>query len=319
LLALESDLQVRVPASKWELLAPGVCEIHLPHNSYSVTQVPGDGNCLTSCVREILHKRSNKLYEVKDLKLWLALQVYKRLVKVEVDSSYDIENGVPVNQMMKNFLSTFGNHIIDIGWMQILRQLDAPDEGQKKSSTKKFVSDMDEIISKIDRQKNLKLKVIHEEVFQKVVLQDKYYLPSEALEYYCEAFSFNISVWYPNVNRAGSYVKRDEYGVEHSQVFMLRQCQYELSVNETTLRSGEVWKSWNQAKELMNCVTAPHFDVLFLKENGQIELYTDRDFFLGTATLTNEFELVSGNKNDQSFSPSLSSGKHPKRGKISFY
>ena len=126
-------------------------------------------------------------------------------------------------------------------------------------------------------------------------------------------------MWYPNVNRAGSYVKRDEYGVEHSQVFMLRQCQYELSVNETTLRSGEVWKSWNQAKELMNCVTAPHFDVLFLKENGQIELYTDRDFVLGTATLTNEFELVSGNKNDQSFSPSLSSGKHPKRGKISFY
>ena len=113
MLALESDLQVRVPASKWELLAPGVCEIHLPHNSYSVTQVPGDGNCLTSCIREILYKRSKKWYRVEDLKLWLALQVYKRLVKD--DSSYDILSGVPVNQMMKTKIPTFGNRIDDIG------------------------------------------------------------------------------------------------------------------------------------------------------------------------------------------------------------
>lgn len=289
--------------SKWELLAPGIVDIRLNYYSHTVKKVKGDGNCLTNCIQEILRKFKNEDYSIGDLKSLLTLYVLSHLVGKSLDDFQGAGRTTP--ELVDQFVSVNGKTIVKTTWKFIISQLDAPDGSKKK---KPLQEEIDKIAKTRDPPT---LKVLYESVLKKHICVDGFYLTSESLKYYCEAFSLNILVWYPDIDNPGSYLKRDEYGVEHDPVFMLRQIDFGLEVNEKNLRGQAPTLSWNRTKEEMRMpVKKPHFDVLYLKPDGVFDLCNKDDGLLGTASLTDNFQLILS---------SSSSRKHGERGEMCIF
>ena len=289
--------------SKWELLAPGIVDIRLNYSSHTVKKVKGDGNCLTNCVQEILRKFKSEDYSIGDLKSLLTLYVLSHLVG---KSLHDFEGaGLKTPALVDQFVSVNGRTIVKTTWKFIIGELDAPDGSKKK---KPLQVEIDKIAKTKDPPT---LKVLYENVLRKHMCVDGFYLTSESLKYYCEAFSLNISLWYPDIDNAGSYLKREEYGGEHDPVFMLRQIDHGLEVTEKKLRGKDTTLSWNRTKEEMGMfVKAPHFDVLYLKPDGVFDLCNRYNELLGTASLTDNFQLILS---------SSSSRKHGERGEMCIF
>jgi hypothetical protein len=289
--------------SKWELLAPGIVDIRLNYYSHTVKKVKGDGNCLTNCIQEILRKFKNEDYSIGDLKSLLTLYVLSHLVGKSLDDFQGAGRTTP--ELVDQFVSVNGKTIVKTTWKFIISQLDAPDGSKKK---KPLQEEIDKIAKTRDPPT---LKVLYESVLKKHICVDGFYLTSESLKYYCEAFSLNILVWYPDIDNPGSYLKRDEYGVEHDPVFMVRQIDFGLEVNEKNLRGQAPTLSWNRTKEEMRMpVKQPHFDVLYLKPDGVFDLCNKDDGLLGTASLTDNFQLILS---------SSSSRKHGERGEMCIF
>lgn len=288
--------------SKWELLAPGIVEIRLNYYSHTVKKVKGDGNCLTNCIQEILRKFKNEDYSIGDLKSLLTLYVLSHLVGKSLDDFQGAGRTTP--ELVDQFVSVNGKTIVKTTWKFIITQLDAPDGSKKK---KPLQEEIDKIAKTRDPPT---LKVLYESVFKKHIFVDGFYLTSESLKYYCEAFSLNISLWYPDIDNPGSYLKRDEYGVEHDPVFMLRQIDFGLEVIEKRLRGQATTLSWDEKVKLGLHVQKPHFDVLYLKPDGVFDLCNKDDGLLGTASLTDNFQLILS---------SSSSRKHGERGEMCIF
>ena len=171
------------------------------------------------------------------------LYVLKGLV--EQFSPDDIlEADISIKLRLDNLLSKYAEINVHRNWKYILRQLDGPDaSGRTQNSTVFYAIDsLDNIHHRGDPPR---LKALYERVL-KLIMVNGYYLPSEALKYYCEAFSLNISLWYPDIERPGTYLKQEEYGVGHSAVFMLRQIEHGLECRRN--RENKQWE-WNHEKE----------------------------------------------------------------------
>jgi hypothetical protein len=119
--------------------------------------------------------------------------------------------------------------------MHTLGSLDGPDGSTNDSPFKKAIDDIDMICKQ--RKLTPTLQDLYDRVLN-LILKDGYYLPSEALIYYCEAFSLNISLWYPQINSPGTYIKQDEYGFRHEHAFMLRQIRSGLKLNKKSPRKN---------------------------------------------------------------------------------
>jgi hypothetical protein len=267
-------------------------------------QVEGDGNCLTNCVQLILQTFRKITYSVKDLKLWLTLHVCAGLVNETVS----IEANLHIEANLKKFLSIHGESNVRASWKNILQKLDAPDKAQTSFANKRHnMAQVFESVRKENRRNITTLNSVYAAAFENLILQDKYYLPSEALSYYCQAFSLNISIWYPDLDRVGFYYKGEEYGEDHESSFMIRQCPFQLDVNA---KKG----TWNKKREQIIYPKFPHFDVLFLKPDKVIEMYdANEEVLKGIATFTDEFKLFISNPGCESSASSSSSSASDKR------
>jgi hypothetical protein len=294
--ALEGSIKDCTLVSKWDLLFPGVREVHLKYNNYTVKEVSGDGNCLTNCVQEVLLKFRKKSYSIEDLKLWLALYILKSLSEQSSICSTP-EDSHTAEVSLQIFLSAYGTERVSQNWKHTLGSLDGPDGSGNDSSFKKAIDDIDIICQQ--RKLTPTLQDLYDRVLN-LILKDGYYLPSEALIYYCEAFSLNISLWYPQIDSPGSYIKQEEYGYEYEHAFMFRQIQFGLKVNKKSPRknSTAIQLSWSQKKKKMSEGQVTHFDVLYLERDGVFELYTREDRedspleLLGNVKLADDFRLV---------------------------
>jgi hypothetical protein len=310
ILLLDYDDMPPISVSKWEIIDPLVRNITLPLSAYICDNMEGDGNCLTRCVRHILQKQCTTFdATIRDLKLVMTLHVFVRLVKGSSLIDF-LDNGlIPSSadglkssyaDVMERFLKRYGDSEVKDDWARILRELEAPDEIRKKN--KKGLSEFEEILKRINKSRP-KLKDLYTAFFHDCILKDKYYLPSESLRYFCEAFSINISLWYADQFNPGSYFKMEEYGINHKATFMIRMVQFELDIQEKRLKSGSLI-SWNFTKEVTS-ITHPHFDVLFLTESGFFELKDAKDVLLCTAKLSPSYELVRIHESSSSSSSSL--------------
>ena len=294
--------------SKWEIIHPKVNKIQLRYDEYKVVEVKGDGNCLTNCIQCLFEKTKTTLVAtptILELKLRMTLQVFLRLVR---GSSIIASVTPPFADAVAKFLGDYGNSPVKDDWQRIIAQFDGPKKTQMsyKPNERHFMADLNRIAKAYNKGNNPKLNVLYESIFKPFILKDGYSLPSEALYFFCEAFSYNISLWYPDENNPGSYFKMEEHGLEHQTTFMLRQGQFRLGI---TKESGLL--KWS---EDVNNISSPHFDVLFLKKDGVFELLDDKDNVLCTATLSSSYELVKSNAEMNS----ISVLKGRKRGEITF-
>jgi hypothetical protein len=210
----------------------------------------------------------------------MTLQVLVRLVK----GSSIIGTKANPFSMVKAFVDNYGDSVVRDDWQKILEQLDAPVQTLARHTN---VAGIKATLKHIaDDKRTPTLKVLYKDIFLDFILKDKYYLPSEALDYFCGALSYNISLWYPLQLNPGSYLKMEEFGVEHKTTFMLRLCSYGLNV---TQEEGSEMK-WNCND--VNEIRSPHFDVLFLNENGVFDLLDEKDVLLCTAKLSPSYELL---------------------------